>query len=265
MFTHCLFLFAITILSAGQISYLDILDKMDLPKGDHRLGEIELISDPAEIEQIEEAQKTRLLKKGLSEKDAQSFSKVGIVAQDQYWIWVRDAVLFPGNVPGTYNRVFSKTQLSNPHPGVAVLTVMPDEKIALILTYRHATRSWEFELPRGYVNKGESLDEAAKRETKEETGLETTSVELLGYIAPDSGALAAIIPVYMARCTTQGLSDTEYSEVIKGVFTFTVDEILAGFAKGYMILDDQKIPLRDSYLAFALLQKLSRSSNRTKN
>lgn len=250
-----IFLFTATALSAGQINYLDILDKMALPKGDHRLGEIELISDPAEMAQIEEAQKTRLLKKGFSDKEAQSFSKVGIVAQDQYWIWVRDAVLFPGNIPGTYNRVFHKTQLFNAHPGVAVLTMMPDEKIVLLLTYRHATRSWELELPRGYVKEGESLDEAARRETKEETGLEVGVVELLGHIAPDSGALAAVVPVYMAHCTTQGLSDTEYSEAIKGVLTFTVDEILAGFQQGYITLEGQQIPLRDSYLAFALLQK----------
>ena len=42
--------------------------------------------------------------------------------------------------------------------------------IVVNLNYRHATRSWEIELPRGMRRSKESLREASARELKEETG-----------------------------------------------------------------------------------------------
>ena len=110
---------------------------------------------------------------------------------------VRDAVYFPQGTPGTYDRLLWKSELIHQFPGVAVLPILPSGRIVLILNYRHATRSWELELPRGEIKSQETLEEAAFRELKEETGLVASSVAFLGKMATDTGVLSSVIPVLM--------------------------------------------------------------------
>jgi ADP-ribose pyrophosphatase len=141
---------------------------------------------------------SRLLKKGFSPADAAEFSRIGVVNEDQYWIWLRDAVYFPKGVPGTYNRLLWKSELEGKCSGVAVLPVLPSGQVILILNFRHATRSWELELPRGGIKPGETQEEAALRELKEETGFIAFSTAFLGEIAVDTGTLSSII----TRCAS---------------------------------------------------------------
>ncbi|MBX7067549.1 MAG: NUDIX hydrolase [Parachlamydiales bacterium] len=248
-------LFFATAIYAGQISYLDVLERLGSSFGDHNKGEIEIVAEPEHIEKIETFQKQQLMQKGYSEKEAASFSKVGIVAQDQYWIWIRDAVVFPNGTPGTYDRLVWKNQLHSPHAGVAVLPIMPDGKIALNLNYRHATRSWELEIPRGMIKMGETGEQAALREMKEETGLTPSSIEYLGEMAPDSGTIGTIVPIYIAYGSQEGLSNIEYSEAIAGNLAYPIEEIQKGFSQGYLMVNGEKIPMRDPFLAFALLKR----------
>ncbi len=77
--------------------------------------------------------------------------EVGVVREDQYWIWLRDAVYFPKGVPVTYDRLIWKSELKSNSPGVAVLPILPSGHVVLNLNYRHATKSWELELPRGGI------------------------------------------------------------------------------------------------------------------
>jgi ADP-ribose pyrophosphatase len=86
---------------------------------------------------------------------------------------------------------------------VAILaTLKPSNDIILIKQYRPSLDKWTIELPAGLVDKGETLEEGALRELKEETGY-TGRIE---YISP-----------YL--CNTPGLSD----EVVRLVFV-SVDE-----------------------------------------
>jgi len=55
---------------------------------------------------------------------------VGVVAQDQYLVWVRDAVVFPSGAKGTYDRFFWQNSLGSPQ-GVAVLPVQADGCVVL--------------------------------------------------------------------------------------------------------------------------------------
>jgi ADP-ribose pyrophosphatase len=238
--------------------YFSYLKQLSQPNGNYREGEIEIVIDPANISKIQEIQENRLIQKGFSPDKAAEFSRIGIVSEDQYWIWLRDAVYFPKGVPGTYDRLLWKSELKNKSSGVAVLPILPSGNVVLILNYRHTTRSWELELPRGRMNLQETLEEAALRELKEETGFIASSVTFLGEIATDTGVLSSVIPVFIGKISAQEVSNPEYSEAISDVISFTKDELKAGFIKGFLEISvegkKKQVPLRDAFLTFALFQ-----------
>lgn len=239
--------------TAPHDAYLEFLNKNPVSKGNYKAGEIEIATDPSLITSIEDIAKARLLKNGYSDAQAQEFSRVGIVSEDQYWIWIRDGVIFPTGAKGTYDRLLWKVALKGPG-GVAVLPILANGKVVLNLNFRHATRSWELELPRGALQKNETVETAALRELREETGLEIAAPIYIGSVAPDTGALSSVIPVFLGKVCKEGLSAQEESEAIKGIFAFSKDELKQGLKQGYLNIDGKQIPLRDAFLTFALLQ-----------
>lgn len=175
---------------------------------------------------------------------------------DHYWIWLNDAVQFPNQTYGIYGRILWINSLKGP-PGVAVMPVLPNGKIVLIRTFRHATRSWEYELPRGGVNPNETLEMAAAREVKEETGMIIEKLQLLGKIAIDSGTLNSVEPIFLAKIVREQNPARENSEVIASIDAFSIAELKKGLKEGYLSVTVenkvQKVPLRDPVLAYALL------------
>jgi len=67
-------------------------------------------------------------------------------------------------------------------PGAGVLAVR-NGRILMVLHFRGGKYRWE--LPSGYVNKGESMEEAAIRETLEETAVSVTIGTLLCTVVMD--------------------------------------------------------------------------------
>lgn len=238
--------------------YFSYMKEIDKPNGDWQKGEIQLVVDSKEIFRIQNAQEERLIKKGFSKECARESCRVGVINEDQYWLWLRDAVYFPGGIPGTYNRLLWKNQLKCTSSGVAILPILPSNEIILLLNFRHATRSWELELPRGGMELGESREETAARELKEETGYTASIFTFLGEIATDTGVHAEIVPVIMAKIVSQEESSPEYSEAIAAIISFTKEELKAGIIKGYVEVllkgEKRKVPLRDAFLIFALYQ-----------
>ena len=83
--------------------------------------------------------------------------------------------------------------------GVAVLPIC-DGKIGLIKAFRHAIQGDSWEIPRGFIEEGETAPISALRELEEETGLycDPREIKLLGFVTPDAGILAARVEVYVA-------------------------------------------------------------------
>lgn len=225
--------------------------------GDHTKGEIEIVVEPEKVAAIEKSQKERWIRKGYSEEEAARMSKTGIVAEDSYWIWERDPVLFPSSASGTYNCLRWRGSEEKPM-GAAVLPILPNGKFVLNVNFRHATRSWELELPRGMLHPKESPEMAAQRELKEETGLEAKEVSLLGMMAPDTGVLNSVVPVYAGWVEGEGSVQHDESEAIAGTQVFTFEELQKALKQGYVEIEPQgKVFVRDSFLTFALFQYIS--------
>lgn len=103
----------------------------------------------------------------------------------------------------------------NPVPTVDIIIEVPAGGIVLI---RRAKPPYGWALPGGFVEYGETLEEAARREAREETGLE---VQLLGqfhaYSAPDRDPRQHTITVVFVA-TAQGDPRAADDAAAVGVF-----------------------------------------------
>jgi len=94
-----------------------------------------------------------------------------------------DDVIFPdGKTKGKYN------VLEFPNKTVVSLAHRDDE-ILMIESFRYPTNSIELELPAGGIEEGETPEQAAKRETLEETGYETVDHKVI-YEAQTSNGIS---------------------------------------------------------------------------
>jgi ADP-ribose pyrophosphatase len=187
-------------------------------------------------------------------------SRIGVVAEDRFWIWIRDAVRSPSGAEHTFNRLVSRADL-NENPGAAALpiqTVNGVKMISLQLAFRHATNSWEWEMPRGGSKPGETAEQTARREIREETGYELKNVVALGVMTPDSGLTASVVPIFLGDVSSEGETNHDKTEAIKGKHLFSIEDVKNGLKTGMLIYEQDGIrkeaPLRDPFLNTALLQ-----------
>jgi ADP-ribose pyrophosphatase len=74
------------------------------------------------------------------------------------------------------------------HPGsVVIIPVTSNATIILVRQYRAPLGRWAWELPAGSLKPGEDIEQAARRECHEETGLIPGRLEKLGAFYPTPG------------------------------------------------------------------------------
>ena len=75
--------------------------------------------------------------------------------------------------------------------GVCILPITKDKEIICLKQYRHAIKSWQWELPAGMIDTESATDapiETAKRELEEETGNKAEYWLDLGSFYPSPGS-----------------------------------------------------------------------------
>lgn len=105
---------------------------------------------------------------------------------------VEDRVRRPDGEPGTYATVAMK-------PGVAVLVLDHDGTAVLTRQFRYALGRENVEVACGGIDGGESPGEAARREVREELGVEAASWTHLGRIDLDTSIVRCPVDLYLAR------------------------------------------------------------------
>lgn len=225
--------------------------------GSFKRGEIEIVKDLKMIKEIEDYRMAVLLKNGYTKAEAESSSRIGILNEDEYWMWIRDGVIFPTGAKGTYNRIVLKKELVDPVPRVAMFPVLSDGKIVLNLNYRHPLRRWVLEIPRGFKLSRETDIDAVKRQLKEETGYEAKNQEYLGSLFSDSGYSSMCVPVYRVEVGSKTFANQDFTEAILRTELLSIEEIKQAMSRGHIELEingcKQRVDVSDSYLAYAIL------------
>jgi 8-oxo-dGTP pyrophosphatase MutT (NUDIX family) len=86
-----------------------------------------------------------------------------------------------------------------PREAAAAVVYAPERGVLLLWRHRFITDSWSWELPAGRIDDGESPEEAARRETLEETGWRPGPLRLIGSYHPQPGGVQQRFHVFMAE------------------------------------------------------------------
>ena len=123
-----------------------------------------------------------------------------------------DQVILPNGEEKTFSYLdFAK--------GVCILPITENMEIICLKQYRHALKSWQWELPAGMIDKNDpSPLETAKRELEEETGYTAEHWLELGSFYPSPGSTTEEIFLFAAAGlmpTEQKLETSEQIELHK--------------------------------------------------
>jgi ADP-ribose pyrophosphatase len=139
------------------------------------------------------------------------------------------------------------------HPGaVAIVPMLEDGRVILVKQYRHAVGKILMEIPAGTLHPGETPEECALRELREEIGYSAGRLEKLTsvYLAP--GYSTELIHLFLATDLQPAEGEADEDEFLKPV-TLTLDEAIAQIAYG---------EIQDAKTVAALLLVWSKQMNR---
>jgi len=105
----------------------------------------------------------------------------------------------------------------NKGPVVVVAAITDNKELVLIKQYRHPVKSENIEVPAGYTEKGESLEESAKRELIEETGYSVKEIKKLHTVFASAGTMDNEITFFLGtgahKTQDQNLDQNEEIEI----------------------------------------------------
>jgi ADP-ribose pyrophosphatase len=131
------------------------------------------------------------------------WAEIGVVFDDPYVVILRDLVEFPGGSRNGYIRLYNRAYLEGGAAGVAML---PEKngKLLLMHQFRHATRSWHWEIPRGFGEPGIQAEDQARAEFDEEIGGEIAEMGDLGLYFNNTGLEGNPIYLFLVKIASIG-------------------------------------------------------------
>ncbi len=184
-----------------------------------------ILFEPSLVKAAESDEETRLNSIGRPG----IWSRTGVVYEDPYIIVVRDAVRRPDGDLGTYVR----TLPASGDAGAAVLPIL-DRQVVLLRHFRHATRAWHLEIPRGFGEPNVTAAELARQELHEEIGAGVDTLVELGKFHSNNGIASDCVELFLAEIHELGKPGTR--EGISGIESYSPDQV-AGMIRTSRISD----------------------------
>lgn len=124
------------------------------------------------------------------------------------WYRVRqDGIITPDGRPGVYN-VIEKSD------AVWIVPVTSDGHVAMVYQFRYTIDEWCWEVPAGSVKPGQSIEEAAREELREEVGGIADNLDYFGRFFLANGICNEVGHIYLATGVILGEAQHEATEVM---------------------------------------------------
>ncbi len=143
------------------------------------------------------------------EKNPWTTLKEEIVYSNNWIDVVHKDVLTPNGKPGIYGQVNFK------NIAIGVIPLDDEGYTWLVGQYRFPLNEYSWEIPEGGCPEGEDWLAAARRELKEETGLEANSFELISKLHTSNSVCNEVAYIYLARGLHMGESEPEDTEQLQ--------------------------------------------------
>jgi 8-oxo-dGTP pyrophosphatase MutT (NUDIX family) len=125
------------------------------------------------------------------------------------WIRLReDQVITPTGTKGIYGVV----EMS---PAIGIVPVTEDLYTYLVGQYRYPLETYSWEIPEGGGHIGESFEESARRELREETGLSAAKWTPLGSMYTSNSVTNEVGHLFLAEQLTQHASSPDHTEELE--------------------------------------------------
>ena len=122
-----------------------------------------------------------------------------IIYESEYVCLYADKVQLPsGYIIDKYH------QIHYPHEAVSIVIFNEKNEILMIREKRYTVNRIEWEIPAGKVEKGETIEEAARRESMEETGCLLKDLRYLCSQNPANGMSDCVCHVFAAKVAEEG-------------------------------------------------------------
>jgi 8-oxo-dGTP pyrophosphatase MutT (NUDIX family) len=143
------------------------------------------------------------------------------VAYENAWITIwHDEVVRPDGAPGVYGVV----HFANVAAGVLALD--DHDRVVLVGQHRYALDDYSWEIPEGGVPPGESALEGARRELREETGVEAADWRELARTHLSNSVSDELAVLYLATGLTAGRANPDGTEALE-IRWLPFEEVLA--------------------------------------
>lgn len=151
-----------------------------------------------------------------------------IIFQNKWIKLYTDQIEFDDGKPGEY------TYLSR-HDGAHVVVINPNNELLLLKQYRYPTRAYEWSIPGGKIDSGESPEVSAKREASEELGVQIGKIIPLGIWIAQSTLNTEKLHMFVGWTSDSPKIGGLDNESVSAVQSFSADEIL-------QMIDSGQIP-----------------------